>query len=56
VVKNYTIDKIRNVGIIAHGDVGKTSLVEAMLYAAGATTRLGKVDDGTTTTDYTTDD
>lgn len=51
-MKSYTIDKIRNVGVIAHGDVGKTSLVEAMLYSAGATTRLGKVEDGTTTTDF----
>jgi elongation factor G len=40
------------VGILAHGGAGKTSLAEAMLYNAGHTTRLGKVDDGTTTTDY----
>ncbi|MGH9802423.1 MAG: GTP-binding protein, partial [Blastocatellia bacterium] len=39
-------------GIVGHGDAGKTSLVAAMLFATGATNRLGKVDDGTTTTDY----
>lgn len=51
-MKAYTPDKIRNVGIVAHGGAGKTSLTEAMLYNAGLTTRLGKVDDGTTVTDY----
>src|SRR6266536_3192901 len=50
------IGKIRNVGIVGHGGVGKTSLVEAMLFAAGAVTRLGKVDDGTTTTDFDPDE
>ena len=45
------IGKIRNVGVVGHGGVGKTSLVEAMLFTAGAVTRLGKVDDGSTTTD-----
>src|SRR6266542_4177089 len=50
------IGKIRNVGIVGHGGVGKTSLVEAMLFAAGATTRLGRVEDGTTTTDFDPDE
>src|SRR5262245_29117759 len=50
------IGKIRNVGIVGHGGVGKTSLVEAMLFAAGAVTRLGKVDDGSTTTDFDPDE
>ena len=46
------IAKIRNVAIVGHGGVGKTSLVESILFTAGDTTRLGKVDDGTTTTDF----
>src|SRR5216117_334187 len=48
--------KIRNVGVVGHGGVGKTSLVEALLFTAGAVTRLGKVDDGTTTTDFDPDE
>src|SRR5919109_1076445 len=50
------IAKIRSLGIVGHGGVGKTSLVEAMLFAAGAVTRLGKIDDGTTTTDFDPDE
>jgi len=50
------IAKIRNVGFVGHGGVGKTSLVEAILFSAGAVTRLGKVDDGTTTTDFDPDE
>jgi elongation factor G len=49
---NYSVSNIRNVAFIAHGGAGKTSLVEAMLYNAGMTGRLGSVMDGTTTTDY----
>ncbi|HEU4369928.1 MAG TPA: elongation factor G [Methylomirabilota bacterium] len=48
--------KIRNVGVVGHGGVGKTSLVESLLYTAGALTRLGKVDDGSTTTDFDPDE
>src|SRR5215470_10799531 len=48
--------KLRNVGVVGHGGVGKTSLVEALLFAAGAVTRLGKVDDGSTTTDFDPDE
>jgi elongation factor G len=48
--------KIRNVGVVGHGGVGKTSLVELLLFTAGAVTRLGKVDDGTTTTDFDPDE
>ena len=38
--------------MVGHGHAGKTSLVSAMLYAAGATQRLGRVDDGSATTDH----
>jgi len=45
-------DKLRNVGILGQGGAGKTSLGEAMLFAAGATQRLGKVLDGTSVLDF----
>src|SRR6266850_2484020 len=50
------IAKIRNVAFVGHGGVGKTSLVEAILFACGACSRLGRVDDGTTTTDFDPDE
>ena len=55
-MKDFKISEIRNVGVVGHGGVGKTSLVEAILYDVGVTTRLGRVDDGTTTSDYTDDE
>ncbi len=45
-------DDIRNVCLISHSGAGKTSLVEAMLFDAGISERMGRVDDGNTTTDY----
>jgi elongation factor G len=51
-VKIYTGENIRNVAIVGHGHAGKTTLLSAMLYTAGATPRLGRVDDGSSTTDY----
>jgi elongation factor G len=48
----YSSKKLRNVGILAHGGAGKTSLTETFLFNAGHTTRIGKVDEGTTVTDY----
>jgi elongation factor G len=51
-VKVYTGENVRNVALVGHGHAGKTSLVSAMLFTAGATQRLGRVDDGSATTDY----
>ena len=51
-MKAYEGANIRNVAVIGHGHAGKTSLVSAMLYTAGASQRIGRVDDGTATTDY----
>ena len=48
----YTTDSIRNVVLLGHGGSGKTSLVEAMAYVSGLTSRIGKVTDGTTISDY----
>ncbi|MDY5576401.1 MAG: elongation factor G [Lachnospiraceae bacterium] len=48
----YTTDKIRNVVLLGHGGAGKTSLVESMAYLAGISTRMGKVDDGNTISDF----
>src|SRR3954469_10745515 len=54
-MKAYPTDLIRNLAVIGHGDSGKTQLISSLLFAAGATQRWGKVDEGTTTTDYDED-
>ncbi len=51
-MKIYDGDKVRNVALLGHADTGKTQLVTAMLYTAGMVNRLGKVDDGTSVTDF----
>ncbi len=48
----YDTAKLRNLGIVAHGGAGKTSLTEAILFNTGMIDRLGRVDDGTSTMDY----
>jgi elongation factor G len=51
-MKVYEGANVRNVAVMGHGHAGKTSLISAMLYTAGATPRQGRVDDGSSTTDY----
>ena len=55
-MKVFDSEKIRNIAVVGHGDTGKTTLVSAFLYTTGAVNRLGKVEDGTTTTDYDEDE
>jgi elongation factor G len=51
-MKVYDAAAIRNVAVVGHGGCGKTQLVSAMLFGSGAVNRLGKVDEGTTVTDF----
>lgn len=51
-MKEYTTEFIRNVALASHSSSGKTMLTEAFLHFSGATTRLGKIEDGTTTSDF----
>lgn len=51
-MKVYPTESLRNVALVAHGGAGKTSLTEAMLFQAGATKRLGRVEEGNTVTDF----
>jgi elongation factor G len=55
-MKIYDTASIRNVAIVGHGGSGKTSLTSAMLFDAGAVNRLGKVEEGTTVTDFDADE
>ncbi len=55
-MKVFDSENIRNIGVVGHGDAGKTSLVSALLYASGAVNRLGKVEEGNTITDYEDDE
>jgi elongation factor G len=50
--RNFPLEKVRNIGIIAHIDAGKTTTTERILYYTGKTYRMGSVDDGTTVTDW----
>jgi elongation factor G len=51
-MKEYSTERIRNIALASHGGAGKTILGEAFLHYTGATTRLGKVEDGTTVADF----
>jgi elongation factor G len=55
-VKTYPTDRIRTVALVGHGHVGKTSLAEALLHAAGVITRAGTTTDGNTVTDFDPDE
>lgn len=55
-MKEYASDHIRNVALVSHQGTGKTSLVEAILYDTGCTTRLGRVEDGNTVSDWDPDE
>ncbi len=51
-MKEYTTESIRNIALVSHSSAGKTMLAEALLHFTGATTRLGKIEDGTTASDF----
>lgn len=51
-MKSYTAKDIRNIGVFGHAGEGKTTLTEAMLFNAGLIDRMGRVEDGSTVTDY----
>jgi elongation factor G len=55
-MKSYSAEQIHNVVLVSHGGAGKTSLAEALLYLSGGITRLGRVEEGTTTSDYDPDE
>ena len=54
-MKAFTTENIRNLAVIGHGDAGKTQFVSSLLHVSGTTHRWGKVDEGTTVTDYEDD-
>ena len=51
-MKDYTINNLRNVGLIGHNGTGKTALAESILYYSKVIDRLGKIEDGTTVMDF----
>ncbi len=55
-MKEYTTEHIRNIVVVGHGGSGKTSLCEAILFTASAINRIGKVEDGSTHSDYRSDE
>jgi len=55
-LKDFASEMIRNIGLLGHGSTGKTSLAEALLFTMGGINRIGKVDDGSTISDYHPDE
>src|SRR5215216_4546084 len=55
-MKVYSGSEIRNVAVVGHNDTGKTTLVSELLFNSGAITRMGRVEDGTTVTDFDPDE
>lgn len=51
-MKEYSTESIRNVALVSHSSAGKTMMAEAFLHYTGALTRLGKIEDGTTVSDF----
>lgn len=51
-MKEYSTEFIRNIALVSHSGAGKTIMAEAFLHFTGATTRMGKIEDGTTVSDY----
>lgn len=51
-MKEYTTEFLRNIAMVSHSSAGKTMLAEAMLYLTGATTRMGRIEDGSTVSDH----
>ena len=54
-MKAFTTEHLRNLAVIGHGDAGKTQLIASLLHVAGSTTRWGRVEEGTTVTDFDED-
>ena len=51
-MQNHTPEQLRNVALLSHSGAGKTSIAEALLFSTGAITRMGRIEDGNTTSDY----